>query len=79
MTYVNNTSGITISVPEGIEFPFESQRTEKPPPKPKCAVKGCRNDKKYVCSKTGVALCSLECYKKNLILHKLTPPGLVTT
>lgn len=72
-------SGISVSVPEGIPFPFESQKSEKPPPKQKCAVKGCRNEKKYACSKTGVALCGLECYKKNLTFHKLAPPGLVTT
>lgn len=79
VTYINNTAGITISVPEGIQFPFEAQKVDKPPSKVKCAVKGCRNDKKYACSKTGVALCSLECYKKNLAVHKLTPAGLVTT
>lgn len=79
VTYINSVSGIAISVPEGIQFPFEPQKLEKPPARPKCAVKGCRNDKKYSCSKTGVALCSLECYKKNLISHKLTPPGLVTS
>ncbi|XP_053375956.1 INO80 complex subunit B-like [Mercenaria mercenaria] len=79
VTYINNTSGISISVPEGIQFPFEAQKSEKPPPRPKCAVKSCKNDKKYSCSKTGVPLCSLECYKKNLISHKLTPPSLITT
>lgn len=79
VTYVNNMAGITVSVPEGIQFPFEPQKADKPPPKVKCAVKGCRNDKKYSCSKTGLPLCSLECYKKNLAVHKLTSPGLVTT
>lgn len=79
VTYVNNISGISVSVPEGIQFPCEPQKSEKPRPKPKCAVKGCKNDKKYSCSKTGTALCSLECYKKNLSFHKLTPSTLVTT
>ncbi|KAL4234334.1 INO80 complex subunit B [Mactra antiquata] len=79
VTYINNTTGISISVPDGIPFPFESQKSDKPPQKQKCGVKGCRNEKKYACSKTGISLCSLECYKKNLTFHKLTPPGLVTT
>lgn len=78
VTYINNSSGISISVPPGVEFPLEPQRVDKPPARPRCAVKGCRNEKKYACSKTGLPLCSLQCYKKNLTAHKLCVPGLVT-
>ena len=44
------------------------------PPKQRasCGVSGCRNQKKYSCSRTGVPLCSLDCYKKNLSLS--APP-----
>jgi len=31
-----------------------------------CTVPGCTNLKKYSCSRTGLPLCSLECYKKNI-------------
>jgi len=79
VTYLNNVGGITISVPEGIKFPFDSQVADKPPARQKCGVKGCKNDRKYSCSKTGVALCGLQCYKKNLISHKLSVPAVVTT
>lgn len=30
-----------------------------------CGVDGCENPKKYSCSKTGLPLCSLQCYKAN--------------
>ncbi|XP_052268754.1 INO80 complex subunit B-like isoform X2 [Dreissena polymorpha] len=79
VTYLNTVQSITISVPQDIKFPLEAQKAEKPPPKAKCAVKGCKNDKKYSCSKTGVSLCSLQCYKKNLSLNKLTLPTVVTS
>lgn len=31
-----------------------------------CGVENCENPKRYSCSKTGIPLCSLECYRKNL-------------
>lgn len=31
-----------------------------------CGVEGCTNMKKYCCSQTGMQLCSLECYRKNI-------------
>ena len=79
VTYVCNENGISVSLPAGIPFPIEAQRVDKPPSKPKCGVKGCRNERKYSCSKTGIPLCSLQCYKKNFTVHKLGAPGLVTT
>ncbi|XP_072943381.1 INO80 complex subunit B [Epargyreus clarus] len=67
IVYKNNNNEISLAFPPGIPYPLEP----KPPvevPKPiLCGVKGCGNIKKYNCSKTGVPLCSLECYKKNII------------
>jgi hypothetical protein len=31
-----------------------------------CGVEGCTKRKKYCCSQTGMQLCSLECYRKNI-------------
>lgn len=66
IVYKNRSDEISLSLPPGVEFPIETQ----PPidiPKPTiCGVDGCSQIKKYSCSKTGVPLCSLECYKKNL-------------
>lgn len=75
VTYINNAKGITISFPEGMDFPLSPQKAQPPPPpRPKCSMDWCNNDKKYSCSKTGVFLCSLECYNKNLALRKLIYP-----
>ena len=76
--YSNNQSGITISVPAGHQFPFSAQKAEPPKLPSKCGVKGCDNDKKYSCSKTGIALCSLQCYKTNLLNHQLTLQSVTT-
>lgn len=64
--YLDNQTGISICVPEGQQFPFPAQTTTMPKPIVKCGVTGCGSPKKYSCSKTGVPLCSLQCYKKNL-------------
>lgn len=70
MTYINNQETIMLLLPPGEEYPLSSQ-VSKPPPKPSlCGVEGCTKFKRYSCSKTGIPLCSLECYKKNL--QKLT-------
>ncbi|XP_032785312.1 INO80 complex subunit B [Daphnia magna] len=63
--------GITFSVPIGTEFPLVPQSAKDPPAGIKCGVKGCVNLKRYSCSKTGVPLCSLQCYKQNLTLERL--------
>ncbi|XP_066960257.1 INO80 complex subunit B [Macrobrachium rosenbergii] len=69
-TYVNNQNMISISVPQSLEF-FMNPQSERECPKVKlCGVQGCTNLKKYSCSKTGIPLCSLECYKTNLAVHK---------
>ncbi|OWF36417.1 INO80 complex subunit B-like [Mizuhopecten yessoensis] len=69
--YTNNQSRITISVPVGFQLPFTAQTTRPPKAKEYCSISGCKNVKKYACSRTGVPLCSLGCYKKNSLLHNL--------
>ncbi|XP_011565733.3 INO80 complex subunit B [Plutella xylostella] len=66
IVYKNNVNEIAMSMPPGIPFPLETQPPRDPPKVVSCAADGCHNIKKYNCSKTGVPLCSLECYKKNL-------------
>lgn len=46
----------------------------EPPIPVLCAVKDCKNIKKYNCSKTNVPLCSLKCYKANLASSNITNP-----
>jgi len=36
-----------------------------PPAQNMCGVDGCENPRKYSCSRTGVPLCSLQCYNAN--------------
>lgn len=68
--YVNTVERIMVSFPQGTAFPHPS--TELPVRTPLvCGVNGCSNLKKYSCSKTGVPLCSIECYKQNLLIHGL--------
>ncbi|GFV93529.1 INO80 complex subunit B [Trichonephila clavipes] len=68
MRYIDSeTKGCSISVPSGFNYPLKAQVAKEPPPPVLCGVKGCENRKKYSCSKTGVPLCSLNCYKKNML------------
>nr|XP_018913158.1 PREDICTED: INO80 complex subunit B [Bemisia tabaci]XP_018913159.1 PREDICTED: INO80 complex subunit B [Bemisia tabaci]XP_018913160.1 PREDICTED: INO80 complex subunit B [Bemisia tabaci] len=67
ISYRNTTDLITLSVPENVAFPLESTRSVLTPQVQTCGVKGCDNKKKYTCSKTQVPLCSLTCYKANLL------------
>lgn len=78
ISYINNQSNVLISVPTGFQFPFTAQVAKPCKAKEKCGVKGCLNDKKYSCSKTGVSLCSLECYKRNMSLQNRAPAVSVT-
>lgn len=65
VSYRNTADKITLSFPLHIEFPQPKLPIE--PPKPKyCGIPGCKNVKRYSCSKTNIPLCSLECYKKNV-------------
>lgn len=67
IVYKNNNHEISLSLPTGVPFPIETKSSIEPPKPVNCGVDGCINIKKYNCSKTGVPLCSLECYKKNLM------------
>ncbi|XP_023940476.1 INO80 complex subunit B [Bicyclus anynana] len=68
IVYKNNNNEISLSLPLGIPFPLETKPPIEPPKLITCGVNECNNIKKYNCSKTGIPLCSLECYKKNLLL-----------
>ncbi|XP_032807818.1 INO80 complex subunit B [Petromyzon marinus] len=67
------SEGTTVSFPPGFPLPALLGPAPAPPPAPSqaldCGVPGCTNRKRYSCAKTGVPLCSLECYRKNLVLQ----------
>uniref|UniRef100_A0A8C8S766 INO80 complex subunit B-like conserved region domain-containing protein n=1 Tax=Pelusios castaneus TaxID=367368 RepID=A0A8C8S766_9SAUR len=68
--YCNASDGITVSFPPGAVLPLPPCA---PPPVPTpavCGVSGCPNLKRYRCSRTGVPLCSLACYQRNLQLQE---------
>ncbi|VVC97092.1 unnamed protein product, partial [Leptidea sinapis] len=69
IVYKNNNNEIALSFPVGISFPLENKCPIPPPTPVECCVEGCKNIKKYNCSKSNKPLCSLECYKKNIALH----------
>lgn len=65
ISYRNTADKITLSFPLNMEFPVAKLPIE--PPKPiLCGMDGCKNRKRYNCSKTNVPLCSIECYRKNV-------------
>ncbi|OWR55332.1 INO80 complex subunit B isoform X1 [Danaus plexippus] len=66
IVYKNSNAEIYLTFPPGIPFPLENKPPREVPKPIKCSIKDCDNIKKYNCSKTGVPLCSLECYKKNM-------------
>uniref|UniRef100_A0A3P8RY17 INO80 complex subunit B n=1 Tax=Amphiprion percula TaxID=161767 RepID=A0A3P8RY17_AMPPE len=66
--YSDSAQGMAISFPTGVLAPAPTAPRPAPPAPVSCGVSGCTNLKKYSCSKTGVPLCSLECYKRNLLL-----------
>ncbi|XP_072232613.1 INO80 complex subunit B [Leuresthes tenuis] len=66
--YSDSAQGIAISFPAGVSPPAPAPPLPPPPAPENCGVSGCANSKKYSCSKTGVPLCSLECYRRNLQL-----------
>ncbi|XP_061921532.1 INO80 complex subunit B [Entelurus aequoreus] len=70
--YSDSTQGVTISFPLGVPAPEAAATLSPPAASVKCGVSGCCELKKYSCSKTGVPLCSLQCYKKNMQRHLQT-------
>lgn len=72
LSCIRNHDGVTLSLPLGYQFPIISQTFKQPPSVVKCGIIGCNQPKKYSCSKTGVPLCSLQCYKKNLVAFQKT-------
>ncbi|XP_012522595.1 INO80 complex subunit B isoform X2 [Monomorium pharaonis] len=70
VTYRLTIEGSSISLPPGENFPLFPAKERSPPKQILCAINQCKNPKKYSCSKTGVPLCSLECYKANLLLAR---------
>ncbi|XP_026757826.1 INO80 complex subunit B [Galleria mellonella] len=72
IVYKNNNNEISLSLPPGVQFPLETKAPIEAPKPIKCGVDGCHNNKKYNCSHSGIPLCSLECYKKNLTTIMVT-------
>ncbi|XP_034935561.1 INO80 complex subunit B [Chelonus insularis] len=66
MTYTLTVDGSSISLPPGMDFPLSASKAKETPGIKFCGVQNCPNPKKYACSRTGIPLCSLECYKANL-------------
>lgn len=66
--YSDSAHGMAVSFPAGVPAPAPAPPRPTPAPLMSCGVGGCTNLKKYSCSKTGVPLCSLDCYRKNLLL-----------
>ncbi|KAL3234196.1 hypothetical protein MRX96_022633 [Rhipicephalus microplus] len=64
----SSEAGTLLVFPPGIPFPLVPAVAPcEYPRRVLCSIKGCSNPKKYSCSKTGVSLCSLECYKANML------------
>lgn len=66
--YSDSAHGMAVSFPVGVPAPAPAPPRPTPATLISCGVGGCTNLKKYSCSKTGVPLCSLDCYKRNLVL-----------
>ncbi|XP_075884369.1 INO80 complex subunit B [Nelusetta ayraudi] len=66
--YSDSVLGVAISFPAGVATPLTAAPRSPPAAPAACGVAGCTNLKKYSCSKTGVPLCSLDCYRRNLLL-----------
>ncbi|KAL3046249.1 hypothetical protein OYC64_004288 [Pagothenia borchgrevinki] len=66
--YRDNALGMNISFPSGVPAPTPAPPSAPPADPLTCGVTGCPNIKRYACSKSGVPLCSLECYKRNMLL-----------
>jgi INO80 complex subunit B len=70
ISYRNTQNGIFLTFPANI-YPFPTEKSPfsnniEPPQPIYCGIVGCKNVKKYNCSKTNIPLCSLACYQKNV-------------
>lgn len=63
--YQDHLATGTFSFSENLNLHF-SLPSKHIPLAVQCGVEDCTNMKKYCCSKTGMQLCSLECYRKNI-------------
>ncbi|XP_037244963.1 INO80 complex subunit B [Falco rusticolus] len=68
--YCNATDRITVSFPAGMALPLLPTPAPTVPTPVLCGVAGCSNHKRYACSRTGLPLCSLACYRRNLQLQE---------
>merc|ERR1719342_187099 len=64
ISFIANSSGYSLSFPEGHEYPLSAFGKLDPPTPILCCM--CSKTKKYCSSKTGQPVCSLACYKENL-------------
>ncbi|KAL1501132.1 hypothetical protein ABEB36_006517 [Hypothenemus hampei] len=64
--YRQNCESTIVSFPDGMEYPLKPSKVLEPT-RPVMCIMNCGNFKKYSCSRTGVPLCSLECYKQNIL------------
>ncbi|XP_017086723.2 INO80 complex subunit B isoform X2 [Drosophila eugracilis] len=67
ITYISAIKGNYLIVPPGQEFPQMAKTNCTTPLLKLCHVNGCKNRKAYNCSTTKVPLCSLNCYRKNIV------------
>lgn len=75
--YKTNKHETFIALPPRVGFPLEPQFPREYPEPILCGVNGCSEEKRYNCSKTGVPLCSLYCYRENLRANPLYQHQLV--
>lgn len=68
--YKQNVESTIMAFPSAMDLPIVAKRSPAPAKVVYCGM-NCGNPKKYSCSKTGVALCSLSCYRKNISRHIL--------
>lgn len=65
IVYRQNQDITLLSFPEDYDYTLKPQVAPEPAKITYCSM-GCGNIKKYSCAQTGVPLCSLNCYKKNI-------------
>ncbi|XP_006035782.1 INO80 complex subunit B [Alligator sinensis] len=68
--YCSRADGAALCFPPGVASPLVPCAAPAPPLPTLCGVRGCPNPRRYACSRTGLPLCSLACYRKNLLLQE---------